>query len=58
MYTQLFNLDLNYYINNIDIKYIWLSCSIFVKVRAYLNMNFINLLYELNLIDINCSGSF
>lgn len=58
MYTQLFNLALNYYINNIDIKYIWLSCSIFVKVRAYLNMNFINLLYELNLIDINCSGSF
>ncbi len=58
MYTQLFNIALNYYINNIDIKYIWLSCSIFVKVRAYLNMNFINLLYELNLIDINCSGSF
>ncbi len=58
MYTQLFNLDLNYYINNIDIKYIWLSCSIFVKVRAYLNMNFINLLYELNLININYNESF
>lgn len=58
MYTQLFNITLNYYINNIDIKYIWLSCSIFAKVRAYLNMNFINLLYELNLIDIYCNGSF
>ena len=58
MYTQLFNIALNCYINNIDIKYIWLSCSIFVKVRGYLNMSFINLRYELNLNNINYNELF